>query len=240
MSGLENLRDVVHQNMIPALERCGIILSRLLGLARFHGPQGSIGFTSPQIARLMDVVACLSLVAHKILLVVMDELELFTAFSSWLRLEIDKHVSSTVSDELTEKEATMDNGRVLQYIQRYLAASPLALYLDKIGQEDWAKDLAVVDDGPSLLDMLDKQLQKHDAGAPHMTAFPKIDFLVDYLSTRAGVVFKDIAEAERRSVHFGRMTRLDIASPISRFDVHMTAVVGTVGLGEEHFRQWVF
>ena len=224
------MRDLVHQNMIPALERCGIILSRLLGLARFHDHQGSIGFTSPQISRLMDVVACLSLVAHKILLAVMDELELFTAFSSWLRLEIDKLASSTLSEELSEKEATLDSGRVLQYIQRYLAASPLALYLGKIGEVDRTKDLAVVDDGPSLLDMLDKQLQKHDGGAPRMVAFPKVEFLVDYLSTRAGVVFKDIAEAERRSVHLGRMARLDITSPISNFDVYMTAVPETASL----------
>jgi len=228
VSGLENLRDLVHQNMIPALERCGIILSRLLGLASFHEPQDNIGFTGAQIAWLMDVVTCLLLVSHKILLVVMDELELFTAFSSWLRLEIDKLVSSTLSEELSEKEATMDNGRVLQYIQRYLAASPLALYLDKVGKEDWAKDLDVIDGGPALLDLLDQQLQKRDTGAPYMAAFPNVHFLVDYLSARAGVVFNAIAEAERRSVRFGRTTKLDIASPVSRFDVHMTAVPKTV------------
>lgn len=229
VSGLENLRDLVHQNMIPALERCAIILSRLLGLARFYDHQGNIGFTVAQVTRLMDIVSCLSLVAHKIMLAAMDELELFTTFSTWLRLEIDKLASSTLSEELTEKEATIDNSRVLQYIQRYLAVSPMAIYLGKVDKEARQRDMAVVDDGVSLLDMLDRQLRRHDARAEHMTAFPNVDFLVDYLSTRAAVVFRDIAEAERRSVHFGKMTRLDIASPISRFDVHMTALPKTVG-----------
>src|SRR6266536_2491918 len=117
MSGLENLRDLVHQNMLPALERCGIILSRLLGIARFHDGDVDIGFTTPQITRLMDIVACLTLVSHKILLLVMEELELFVVFSSWLRLEIDRLASSSHSEELSEKEAMMDNGKVLLYIR---------------------------------------------------------------------------------------------------------------------------
>jgi len=221
VSGLENLRSLVHENFIPALERCGIILSRLLGIARFHDSRESIGFTAAQITRLMDIVSSLTVVAHKILLSVMDELEHFTAFSGWLRLEIDKQASSTLGDELTEKEATMDNAKVLTYIQRYLVSSPLELYFGEVTREDYAKNQELVEDGASLLEMLDKQLKRQEAGQAYMKALPHIDFLVNYLISRANIVFRDIAEAEKRSVRFGQPTELSVGSKIWKQDVHL-------------------
>ncbi|KAK0623214.1 anaphase-promoting complex component Cut20/Apc4 [Immersiella caudata] len=221
VSGLENLRGLMHENFMPALERCGIILSRLLGIARFHDTRESIGFTPAQITRLMDIVSCLTVIAHKILLSVMDELEHFQAFSSWLRLEIDKQASSTLSDELTEKEATMDNSKVLAYIQRYLVTSPLEYYFGEATREDYAKSQALVEDGASLLELLDKQLQRQEAGQRYMQALLHIGFLVDYLTSRASILFQNIAEAEKRTVRFGHPTELSVGQKIWKQDVQM-------------------
>ncbi|KAK3333189.1 anaphase-promoting complex, cyclosome, subunit 4-domain-containing protein [Cercophora scortea] len=225
VSGLQNLRSLVHENLIPALDRCGIILSRLLGIAHFHGSRESIGFTAAQISRLMDIVVCLTVVANNVLLTVMDELDHFTEFSTWLRLEIDKLASSTMSDELTEKEATLDNAKVLSYIQQYLLSSPLALYFDEVTQEDYSKDLDLAEDGSSLLEMLEKQLKSQEAGLPYMKALPHVDFLVTYLTSRANAVFHDIAEAEKRNVHFGQATEISIGEKIWKHDLH--AVLST-------------
>ncbi|KAK0711407.1 anaphase-promoting complex, cyclosome, subunit 4-domain-containing protein [Lasiosphaeris hirsuta] len=224
VSGLENLRSLIHENFLPALERCGIILSRLLGIARFHDSRESIGFTSAQISKLMDIVSCLTVVAHKVLLCVMDELDHFTAFSVWLRMEIDKQASSTINEDLTEKEANMDNAKVLAYIQRYLVSSPLALYFDEVTKEDYAKDQELTEAGPSLLELLDKQLKRQEAGQPFMRALPHIDFLVNYLTNRANTVFQDIAEAEKRSVRFGQAVEVSIGQKIWKQDLHMCSV----------------
>lgn len=234
MSGLENLRGLVHENMIPALERCAIILSRLRGLAKFHEDTEDIGFKSSQITRIMDVVSCLTLVSHKILLLVMDELDLFTVFSSWLRLQIDKLASPSQSEELSEKEATMDYSKVLAYIEDHLQASPLGLFLDKVAPEDWSRDWEYIEDGVSLLEMLDKQLQKYEEGSPHMKAFPRLDFLVDYLATRASTVFEGIAETQKRCVRFGQGTRLDIGSPISKADIRVVPLPRDVSPFKTH------
>jgi anaphase-promoting complex subunit 4 len=222
-SGLENLRSLVHENMIPALERCDIILSRLIGLARFHDLGDSMDLAPPQISRLMDIVSCLVLVCHKILLLVMEELESFAVFSSWLRLEIDKLAASSISEELLEKEAAMDHAKVLAYIEQYLTTSPLGLYFDDVGKDDYTNDWKHADDGASLLDLLDKQIKRHESGQPHMKALPRVDFLVNYLTSRAGTIFKNIAEAEKRSVRFGQPTRLEIGDHISKYDIHMCA-----------------
>ncbi|KAK0736801.1 anaphase-promoting complex, cyclosome, subunit 4-domain-containing protein [Apiosordaria backusii] len=222
VSGLLNLRGLVHENLIPALERCGIILSRMLGIARFHDSEEGIGFNASQITRLLDIVSCLTVIAHKILLNVMDELEYFTVFSTWLRLQIDQQASSSsASEELTEKEATMDHAKVLTYIQRYLTSSPLAMYFDQITKEDYIKDQEYAEDNPSLLQMLEKQLKRQESGQPYMRALPHVDFLVNYLTSRANKVFQNIAEAEKRGVLFGKDAVLSIGEKIWKHDVRL-------------------
>ena len=183
MAGLTSLRGLVHECFIPALERCGVILSRLLGIARFHGPGENIGFEEAQITKLLDIVSCLMMVAHKVLAAAMDELEHFNAFSTWLRFEIDKQGSSSISEELSEKEATMDNPKVLSYIQHYLASSPLSLYFDQAAKEDYVKDQQMIEPGASLMDLLDKQLQEQEAGRPYMKVLPRVNFLLNYMTS---------------------------------------------------------
>ncbi len=174
---------------------------------------------------MLDIISCLTLVGHKILLHTMDELEHFAAFSTWLRFQIDRFASpgTAATDELTEKEATMDTSRVLTYIERYLTGSPLDGFFDAVTGEEHAADWAHAEDGPSsLLHVLDKQLKKAEAGQPAaMKALPHVDFLVDYATTWTGRIFKDIADAKKRSVRFGVPMRLRIGGPINKMDAKM-------------------
>lgn len=204
------------------MERCSIILSRLRGFAQFYDTRDDIGFTTTQISRLLDIVSCLTLVGHKILLHTMDELEHFAAFSSWLRFQIDRFASSgSAAEELTEKEATMDTSRVLTYIERYLTGSPLDGFFDEVAKEDYTADWDHIEDGPSLLHVLDRQLKKAEAGQPAMKALPHVDFLINYANTWTGRIFKDIADAKKRSVRFGVPMKLRIGGPITKMDVRM-------------------
>lgn len=231
MSGLESLRSLVHENFIPALERIAIILSRLLGIARFHESKEEIGFTSAQITKVMDIVSCLMLVGNKILLIVMEELDLFHSFSTWLRYEIDRLASSSAIDELTEKEATMEHGKILKYIQQYMASSPLGSYLGKVSKEDLDRDLKLMEDGTSLLDLLDKQIKKQEGGQAQTAVFPQIEFLGSNLDDKANAVFDGIAEAEKRSVRFGQPSQIKLEQDIAKLDVKMCAVQnGVCGL----------
>lgn len=170
----------------------------------------------------MDVIDCLTLLGHKILLVVMDELEHFTAFSTWMRFQIDRlNSSSQEKHELTEKEATMDNAKVLTYLQRYLMHSPLHTFFDEIDKEDHANDWKRTEDAPRLLDLLDAQLKKHETGHKAMKALPHVEFLVDLADFWSNRIFKDIAEAKKRSVRLGKPVRLTIGRKIDNFDMRM-------------------
>lgn len=222
ISGLENLRSLVHENFLPALERCAIILSRLRGLAQFYDDRDDIGYSVTQTSRLLDIVGCLTLVGHKILSNVMDELEHFSAFSTWLRFQIDRLASSSIEqDELTEKEATMDTSKVLTYIERYLISSPLDIFFDQVSKEDWQADLDHIEDGVSLLPILDTQLAKQESGQASRRALQHVEFLVSYVTTSSNRMFKDIAEAKKRSVRFGTPVKLSIGHPISLMDIQM-------------------
>ncbi|KAM0285309.1 hypothetical protein ACHAQH_001498 [Verticillium albo-atrum] len=225
-SGLESLRALVHENLLPALERCAVILSRLRGLAQFHDARDDIGFSATQVARAMDVVACLRLTAHRVLLHVMEELDLFTAFSGWLRFQIDRLASSnSASEELNEKEAGLENGKVLAYIQRYLLRSPMGVFFDPVAEEEREADFKFVQNEPALLDAVDAQIARQEQGLPYMKALPQLVFLVAYLEDRANGIFKDIAEAQKRSVRFGQPTKIVMAGKISRMDCIMGPIV---------------
>jgi anaphase-promoting complex subunit 4 len=222
VSGLEGLRSLVHQYFLPALERCSIILSRLRGLARFYNDREDIGLSIPHLNRVLDTISCLTLVGHKVLIHTMDELQHFSAFSAWLRFQIDQLGGpGTGADELTDKEAMIDHTKVLTYIERYLTNSPLDIFLNEIAKEDYDSDLKFIDDGPTLLDVLDKQIKKHEAGQPSMKALPHVDFLVNYATTWSNKVFSSVAEAKRRSVRFGKPVKLSIGKPITKMDMKM-------------------
>lgn len=208
--GLESLRNLIHENMLPALERSTLILSRLSGIARFHEHEDAIGFTNAEIIRLVDVLAALNLVCHRALLVVMEELDLFRMFSSWLRITIDRVSSGTVSDEIMEKEALLDPAKILRYIERYLASSPMAVYFEKLPKDLWDEGLASTQECAKMLDEVDEQLRREEAGKPYKKALPQASFLVDLLAQKARDVFQNIAYAEKRSVRFGRAVELEV------------------------------
>lgn len=239
MTALESLRSLVHQNFLPALERCCIILSRLRGLAKFHDDRDDIGFSAQQISRALEIMSCLTFVGHKILVHTMDELEHFTAFSAWLRFQIDRQASSSpANDELTEKEATMDNARILTYIECYLTRSPLDMFFDEVSSEDHTTGWDHFEDGVPLLDALDGQLKKHEAGQPCMKALPHAEFLVKYVTSWCARIFSSIAEAKTRSVRFGQPMRLSIGQPITKMDVKMCEEDGKVCVNRDELPRY--
>ncbi|ETS76021.1 hypothetical protein PFICI_12965 [Pestalotiopsis fici W106-1] len=224
VSGLESVRNLVHENFLPALERIATILSRLLGIARFHDSKDEIGFTGIQITKVMDMVSSLMLVGNKILLAVMEELELFRAFSTWIRYEIDRLASSTVSDELTEKEATMEHGRILTYIQQFMPASPLRFYLSKVTTEDAARESANAEGITPLFDIVDKHIKKQEEGKQQQTTITQIEYIEGLLGRHADVVFQGIATAGKRSVRFGQLQHIKLEHDIAKLDIQMRSV----------------
>lgn len=194
--------------MLPAMERVTLILSRLSGIARFHEEDDQIGFTNADVTRLVDVLAALTLVYHRVLLIVIEELELYRIFSSWLRITIDRVSTSNPSDEIMEKEALLDPAKILKYIERYLVRSPMATFLDTAG--DLGNGLHDLEGCTKVLDEVTEQLRLDDEGKTFRRTIPQVSLIFGLLLDKAGDVFKNIAEAEKRSVRFGQAVKLDL------------------------------
>lgn len=227
VTGLENTRRLVHENMLPALERCSVILSRFSGIAKFQSSNDTLGFSSHQISLIVDTVACLHLVSSKILIQVVDELELFAAFSSWLRHEIDRLASdSSVSpkDDDLEKEASIEHSKVLSYLQTCMTSSPLEVYLGDNTSDDYKNGWQVEQNLP-MFDILDKQLRKQESGLPYMKALPRVELLCGYLTSQAKVVFGQIANAEKRNVIFGMPQQVGVVKDEKLVDMRLSTAV---------------
>ncbi|KAL3419348.1 Anaphase-promoting complex subunit 4 [Phlyctema vagabunda] len=229
VTGLEGLRKLVHENMLPALERCSVILSRLSGIAKFQSTDDSIGYTSKQISQIMDIVACLHLVASKILIQVVDELELFGTFSAWLRYEIDRlasEASSSANDDQADKEASIDHGKVLLYLETVMTRNPLGVFLDDTTDED-KKDWAKIGGNEPVFGLLVKELRKQESGHPYLKALPRVEILCNLLSQHASSVFSQIADGEKRNVLFGQAVKLGTAYTGRLTDMRMQAISPT-------------
>ncbi len=154
---------------MPALDRAILALSRLRGLAEFHS-NDDIGFSEDQIAQLMDMISCLILVSHNALALVTAELELFVAFSAWLRSLIDRLALPAQAEEQAEKEPNLSMAPVLDYITNHMLTSPLDLHFGKASEADWNGDWKIVFGEQvsysippgALLDKLEAEMEKVD------------------------------------------------------------------------------
>lgn len=175
----------------------------------------------------MDTVACLHLVASRILIRVVGELDLFGAFSSWLRYEIDRLASdssNSPNEENVDKEATIDHSKVLVYLETTMTSSPLEVFLGDSTSEDY-DDKTHTEEGLPIFDLLSKQLEKQEQGLPYTKPLPRVELLCKYLSRQATAIFSQLAEAEKRNVLFGKVNELGSAQHGSPMDMRMSPVV---------------
>ncbi|RKF82568.1 Anaphase-promoting complex subunit 4 [Golovinomyces cichoracearum] len=226
MTGLENLKRVVHENMLPALERFSIILSRFFGISKFeHNSEETIGFTSQQITLLMESVACLHLISSKILMQVVDEIELFTSFSAWLRYLLDQLASgSNLTDDTNEKESSIDHNKVLLYLQTSMTSSVLTDHFVQSSQpnseeQENTENSSTKFCGDVLFKTIDQELKKQKQGLPYNRSILSLDFLCGYLSTKAQALFSKIAETEKCNVYFRNEHLVGTAEPNSPMDL---------------------
>lgn len=117
---------------------------------------------------------------------------------------------------------------MLAYLREYLLESPLEAFLDEEGEGTLAWE--EVGKGASLLETVDAQLGRREAGQPYAQFLTSIGWLVGELEGKATVVFEDVARAQRRGVRFGEATRVILEKDIERVDASMDALYRDVSL----------
>ncbi len=87
-----------------------------------------MGLSAQDLTNIMDTINCLNLMGHNVLIYIGVEFQQFTAFSVWLRHEIDIQAadpSSASAEEQAQKDTMVDHAKVLAYIQGPMTKSRL-------------------------------------------------------------------------------------------------------------------
>lgn len=212
---------------MPALERFSVLVSRLRGLSRFQESNIALGLSTQELDNVIDINNCLQLLAHNILISAGTELQQFSAFSTWLRQEIEIQSSDLASDssqEINEKYANVDHANTLEYIQGAMLHSRLKFYLDTQAQPMQKPEWNLAAEGRSLFEMYKKELRDINLNVPTEKKLPGLDLLIQHLSEQFGLVFARIAETQRRNVRFGSVIPLGPRVP-SSIDMRMISTV---------------
>ncbi|KAF7595337.1 hypothetical protein BBP40_006586 [Aspergillus hancockii] len=211
-SGYENVRRLTHECLLPALERCETLLSRLIGLSKFHKICGVLGLETSDLNAIVETLDCLHLLAHHILINANEELSQFSSFSRWLRHEIDMQSAEPMSqtlEELMEKTDMVEYPQTLKYIRGALAKSRLRNFIQQLPLFGFARPVpdnsnkwAPTGHDRSFYDTFKKLLEQNsqtvDAEAP--AELPKLNDLTKRLGLQFEKVFGQIGLTQRRGI----------------------------------------
>ena len=214
------MRRLAHENLLPALERFTVLVSRLRGLSRFQLSNANLGLSTQELDNVLETVNCLQLMSHQILITSGSELRQFLAFSAWLRQEIDIQTSDASMAESAEKDVNIDHASTLEYIQGAMTRSQLIGFLNVEAHAEEKPPWDLAEEGRSLFELYKRELlnaSKEDSSASRL---PTLDALMKHLDTQCNAVFNRIAETQRRSVRFGAPVHLQKGVP-SCMDMRM-------------------
>jgi len=136
MNGYEVLRRLIHENMLPVCERTIALISLLRGLARWKEKGSSLGLEPTDFTKLLDIVSGLLAMSHDFLIKLNRELELFSAFSHWLKImveEMDALINSTDNPPVVD-DSMIDTLRAAEFIGGPLMKSKLG---DFFHMDEW-------------------------------------------------------------------------------------------------------
>ena len=227
--GYESIRRLVHENLLPALERFCVLVSRLRGLSKFQEPNTRLGLSTHELENILDTTNSLQLLGHHILISASSEFRQFLAFSAWLRkeIEIQSIDNSSSMDESNEKEHEIDYASTLGYIQGAMMHSRLNKYFNAEVPADKKSQWDLAAKGRSLYNLYKHQLKDGCEDDSVEKNLPGLDTLIAHLDIQCTSVFAGIAETQRRNVRFGSLVSLGKGIPAC-MDMRMLAEVGYI------------
>lgn len=213
--GYENIRRLTHECLLPALERSQVLLSRLVGLSKFHKLSDVLGLDTQKLNGIVETLDCLHLLAHRILNHTNEELVQFSAFSRWLRHEIEilnsEPLSQTLEENL-EKRELFEVPPTVNYITGALQKSALRNFIRQLpmigvpmmptlSTDKWlpdGHDSSFYDEFKVLLQQQRKA--QNEGGDGTSVDTPKLNDLAKRLGIQFEKVFAEIALTQRRGI----------------------------------------
>lgn len=214
--GYETVRRLTHENLLPALDRMGVLISRLRGLSRFQPSDIMLGLSTPELDNMLDSVHCLQLVSHHLLKCAGLELQQFAHFSVWLRHEIERQAADPASasaQEVVDKDTDLNYASILEYIEGAMTHSQMPIYSGSQGEKQSQLNQDV--GGGLLFELYKKELIAVGAGHTVRKHLPGLCSLGLHFQRQSDSFFEHISETQRRNVHFG--TAVPLGQGISAY-----------------------
>ena len=191
-------------------------MSRLRGLSKFQSSKASFGLSTQELDNVLDTVSCLQLLAHHVLITASSELSQFSAFSAWLRQEIETQSAETsvsTIQEVNERDVHIDHASTLEYIQGAMKQSRLVELFNLAQMADGKPQWDIAAEGRSLYELYKRNLCR--SSKPNLPAkqLPGLDALLAHLEIQCNAVFHGIAETQTRNVRFGSNVNLGGGNP---------------------------
>lgn len=154
--------ELTHENLLPALDRCCIILSHLKGLAEYHEHSPVFNVPVSAFDSILNIIRCMRLLAHFILQYASEESRQFSVFSKWLRHEIDIQASDPASasaEETSQQDMGTDYSQLFAYIQRPMEESKLESFISvpKENSPAFTADSSTYEDMKKSIESFKKQ-----------------------------------------------------------------------------------
>ena len=219
-SGLTLVIQILHENLLPALDRCSIIISRLRGLATYHDRDWIFSGPVSDFTALFGVLKTLRVLADTTLLYATDEKRYFTSFSKWLRYSIDFEATEPGSQSRTEMEARdpgVDVAVVLQYIEHGMANSDVAPYLQS------AKAFEGVE--PCEYEETLKAIELLREGAAYKPEALCVEKVLEQFGERVRGLLKQVSQWQENNITMDSGLVLEEGKDIQALDMRMVAEV---------------
>lgn len=200
--GLETIRRIVHECLLPALERCQVVLSRLEGLSRFQKAAVVLGLDPTALKMVRDTMDCLNLLGHDLLKVVGKEIREFSACLKWLRLETEVQgleAGSERAEELRQGWDAIEYRVVLDYVSGAMRQSGILNYVRQNAtdrEREGSRKVYQARDDSGYYEAYKKARKSPDTAS----TMPHLDDLVIRLKSQCAAVFERIAETLAKSI----------------------------------------
>ena len=208
-SAYTKVLDLAHENLLPALEKCTVLASRLRGLSLLRASIPVFHEVSKTcLSRILHDLDIIRVITHRIVTYASEESKSFAVFSTWLSYQIAMlraEPGSAACQEAADKSANIDHAKLLSYIQGPMLRSRLNFFLYRDSKDIVAKPRPVQQQLSQAL--LHKILERHRVLAlqPQGSIVEQVNlmlqalFLKDSVDGVAEIPAKGLVENVRRS-----------------------------------------
>ncbi|RMZ88517.1 hypothetical protein DV736_g4259, partial [Chaetothyriales sp. CBS 134916] len=202
---LDLIRRMASECLLPAVERCQVVLSRLEGLARFDDTASRLGLSVDDIRPIRETFDALALLCEDMLRDVCIESREFSAFIKWLKWEAEVEGFAEDSERAEEmREAFAGEAElrtVMDYIDGPVNESRVLVYVEANGSEipdDSTSTGGKVKGNDQFYSNFKRQRQKR--GGDGDQGIPKLGALIRRLRSKTDIFLQHVAESLRKSL----------------------------------------